>query len=158
MTKSKSNTKTQRTSAVKPNKAAAPKKAKAVTTTDSDKAAAAVLKKFGSQPVLIKKPLTIPKNGVIAVDVGLYGTETVAKQEAEQFRNKDVFQRRSAIFPLPSSYGVAVEVVSSDVVTAVTKNPLYPYTVSLKLKVTGDDEKVKSWVTALRNRVRGIPV
>lgn len=90
----------------------------------------------------------------ITVNIGPYGTEVEAKQEAAQFMNPRVFYYRSATFPLPQNFGVEVAVTSTRPIKIVNTNPLYPYGVELVMNVTGPDAKVKGWITAFKNRAR----
>ena len=84
-----------------------------------------------------------------------YGHKAAADRECQQFRHPNVFIYQSAIFPDPRSHGVQVEVVKAEPVELENPpTPLYPWGVSLTLRVHGKPEKVYGWLQGFQNRVR----
>ena len=101
-------------------------------------------------------------NGAVTFTVvlGPYGTETQARQEAQQFTHPQVFWYRSAIFPNPGNYRVVPTVTESQPVRLAGGNAstLYPFGVQLTLSVTGAPEKVRSWIETFKARARPVVV
>ena len=94
-------------------------------------------------------------NNAMSVMIGSYGHEAGATQEASQFMHPNVFQYQSALFPSPVDHGVNVLVVSAvptEIPTPAT--PLYPWTVTLKLEITGPEAACKSWRSRFEGRIR----
>ena len=121
----------------------------------SERAAAAVRKRFGvPEPV---KPAKAAKANEVTVRVGPYGTEAIAEQEPMQFRQPNVFAYRSALFPLPQNYGVTVTMRDVKVVRETDANPLNPFKVQLTVTVQGPAAKAANWIQSLKNRVRQTP-
>jgi hypothetical protein len=95
----------------------------------------------------------LPDGSFVCV-LGPYGTEVTAKSEAAQFKHPQVFMYRSAIFPNPTNFRVKASVREAVVVKYEGNNPLYPFGIRLTIEVTGEADRVKSWITEFKNRTR----
>lgn len=91
--------------------------------------------------------------------VSRHGTKIRAEEDAKDFLGKDVFRRRSSLFPNPRSYGVDVVVKAANVIVDDHSTPGKPmmdkFVVVLLLEITGIEEaKVSQWAQALRDRAQ----
>jgi hypothetical protein len=105
-----------------------------------------------------KNPLRGPAKkstrGLSTFKIGRHGTEVQAQAAAEQLKMPDAISYQSALFPQPKDYGVTVKVKSTKPVKAVGGSPLYPWTLEVKLDVTGDAQRVANWLKSFKEKLR----
>lgn len=87
--------------------------------------------------------------------VGGYSNEQIAQRDLPDFRDAGVFAARSAIFPNPRSFGLAVTVKQSSVTKLAGDNPLNSHGISLELEFDAPNETaIKTWLSQVNNRLR----
>jgi hypothetical protein len=103
---------------------------------------------------------------VIVTDVGAHGSEPQADLAAQQFLLPGAVSYNSAVFPDPHDYGVKIDIPKADAikkhdyvhktdsakVAPTLSNTMYPWTVRIRVNVTG--ERSEAWINAFKNKLR----
>lgn len=92
------------------------------------------------------------------VTIGGYGTKAAAEQDCREYKHPDIWMYRTALFPNPQNFRVTVNVTSALPVQPKkgVANPLYPWSVELKIEAKG--ARAQAWMTDFENRIRVVRV
>ena len=102
----------------------------------------------------INKAVTKKTKGAERFVLGRFGTEVQAKAAGQQVMTPDALTYQSALFPNPKDYGVDVQVVDAKPVKVDNGSPLYPWGLSVALRIKGDTMRKAKWIGSFKEKIR----